>query len=209
MEYEETTREILAPEKTPQSGIIVLGRFQPFHRGHAFLVKSAIEFWEKSKHEMPLRIVIGSANKEESPHNPWTWEERKSMIETWLNCEKIDNFEMIEILPVPDIDNPPKWVLHAEKYHGKSGLLITSDEETSKLYSDSGWEVKFVEYNHRDSFEGWRVRETAKMLSTVLDEDARKKILTVTVPECIVEWLVIDDRIKRLAFLGPDVEHVG
>ena len=47
------------------------------------------------------------------------------------------------------------------------------------------------------------------MLSTVLDEDARKKILAVTMPECVVEWIVLEDRIKRLAFLGPNVEYVG
>ena len=208
-EYKEITREVLAPENIPNPGIIVLGRFQPFHRGHAFLVKSAIEVWENSNLEMPLRIVIGSANKEESPDNPWTWEERKLMIETWLKFEEIDNLELIEISPVPDINNPPKWVEHAEKYHGKSGILVTSDEVTGKLYSDSGWEVTHVDYSQRESFEGWRVRETAKMLSTVLDEDARKKILSVTIPECIVDWLVMDDRIKRLAFLGPDVEYVG
>ena len=209
MNKENLTIDIQPPENIPDSGIIVLGRFQPFHRGHAYLVKKAIEIWQDMDYKIPLRIAIGSANKEETPDNPWTWEERKEMIQEWIDSEDILHSEEIDYCPVPDIDNPPKWVKHAEKYHGKSGILVTSDENTTQLYSNSGWEVISIELDKRDSYEGWRVRETAKMLSTVLDEDARKKILAVTIPECVVEWLILDDRIKRLAFLGPNVEYVG
>ena len=209
MSEENLSKEIPPPEVVPKSGIVVLGRFQPFHRGHAYLVKCAIEKWKSMDYQIPLRIAIGSANKDNSPENPWTWDERISMIKTWIKSEKIERGEDIEYCPVPDIDNPPKWVTHAEKYHGSSGILVTSDEETSNLYSNAKWEVMNIELDRRDSYEGWKVRETAKMLSTVLDEDARKKVLAVTIPECIVEWLVIGDRIKRLAFLGPNVEYVG
>ncbi len=209
MDESDLQKEIFPPEIAPEPGIVVLGRFQPFHRGHAYLVQSAIEKWKSMEYEIPLRLAIGSANKDNSPENPWTWEERVEMIETWINSENIERYEEISCCPVPDIDDPPRWVAHAEKYHGKSGILVTSDEETAQLYSNENWEILLVDLDRRDSYEGWKVRETAKMLSTVLDEDARKKILAVTMPECVVEWIVLEDRIKRLAFLGPNVEYVG
>ena len=64
------------PEIEPVPGSIVLGRFQPFHRGHIALIEWAYE----EKESEYLRIVIGSANRPQSPENPWNWEERKEMI---------------------------------------------------------------------------------------------------------------------------------
>lgn len=53
---------------------IVIGRFQPFHNGHKFLIEQA-----KSKAKTTI-IVIGSANQSRDTRNPWTWHERSAMI---------------------------------------------------------------------------------------------------------------------------------
>ncbi|MBJ99768.1 MAG: hypothetical protein CMB48_02080 [Euryarchaeota archaeon] len=192
-----------APEHEPEPCSIVLGRFQPFHRGHVALIEWAYEQKESSL----LRIAIGSANRPQTPENPWSWEERKDMIENWK--KKVHPKWNIEIIAIPDINNPPKWVEHATQYHGKSGLLLTSDKETQKLYEKSKWKTKFFELENRDTFEGWRVRETCKMLSTVKEKDSVKQILLETIPEVVIEWLMEKDHLSRLPFLGPNVEYVG
>ena len=61
----------------------------------------------------------------------------------------------------------------------------------------------------RERFEGWRVRETARMLSTINDEDAIKMVLGESLPESIIAFLVTNDLLKRLAFLGEGGEPVG
>ena len=61
----------------------------------------------------------------------------------------------------------------------------------------------------RERFEGWRVRETARMLSTINDEDAIKMVLGESLPESIIDFLVTNDLLKRLAFLGEGGEPVG
>ena len=48
---------------------IVLGRFQPFHKGHAILVEAALALG-------PTVIAIGSSESEPSPNNPWNASER-------------------------------------------------------------------------------------------------------------------------------------
>lgn len=191
------------PEKKPSPSTVVLGRFQPFHRGHIALIEWAYQ----KKDTQSLRIAIGSSNRIISPENPWNWEERKEMIEIWKNNSYPD--WNLEIIAIPDINDPPNWVRHASKYHGDSGVLITSDEKTKILYEKENWEINFFDFHKRDTFEGWRVRETCKMLSTVNEIDSVKEILSLSIHESVVEWLVEKDRLTRLPFIGPSVEHVG
>tara|TARA_B100000287_G_scaffold434612_1_gene499566 strand:+ start:2158 stop:2346 length:189 start_codon:yes stop_codon:yes gene_type:complete len=41
--------------------MIVLGRFQPFHRGHAAMISAALEYLKKKNSDKKLRICIGSS----------------------------------------------------------------------------------------------------------------------------------------------------
>jgi len=43
-----------------EPALIVLGRFQPFHNGHAALIESALRYLEVSNSNLRLRICIGS-----------------------------------------------------------------------------------------------------------------------------------------------------
>ena len=58
---------------------IVLGRFQPFHLGHAGLVRAAVQHADGDE----VVVAIGSAQAGWEANNPWTVEERQAMIETW------------------------------------------------------------------------------------------------------------------------------
>ena len=77
------------------------------------------------------------------------------------------------------------------------------------MYEISEWPVVSTSLIKRGRFEGWRVRETARMLSTINDEDAIKMILGESIPESIIDFLIRNDQLKRLAFLGEGGEPVG
>ena len=106
----------------------------------------------KNSADSQLVLCIGSSNKPESMTNPWNYNEREEMIRSWLKNEQ--GFDNVKIVSIPDIDNPPMWVSHAEKYHGKNGSFFTSDSFSAELYSKAGWNVvKFPlekETNMRD-----------------------------------------------------------
>ena len=53
---------------------ILIGRFQPFHLGHDFLVQEALQ------HCDALMLIVGSSHRARSIKNPWTFEERCTMI---------------------------------------------------------------------------------------------------------------------------------
>ena len=194
------------PASPPVPSLVVLGRFQPFHHGHALLIKAAEEWRRLNAPELPLIITIGSSNRPESMENPWSPAERITMLNTWLNAESIGD---VGIVAVPDIEDPPNWVVHAERYHGVAGVFFTSDMPSAELYESAGWPVVMSPLEQRDSFEGWRVRETARMLSTVDDEEAVRSVLSHSIPLVVVEHLISCNALRRLAFLGEGGEPVG
>lgn len=176
---------------------VVLGRFQPFHCGHEGLVKAALGHAESDE----VVIAVGSSNAEASMRNPWSADEREAMIRAWASdaCTEADAARL-RFCHVPDINDPPAWVQHATTFHGE-GVLLTSDEDTAVLYEASGWTVVRVPLESRRDREGWRVRETARMLSTVGDDDAVRTVLGPNLPAPVIEWMIEHDALYRLSLL--------
>ena len=177
--------------------LIVLGRFQPFHNGHASMVEAALELG------LPLRICIGSSEAEQSLDNPWNAAEREQMIRAWLAGREA------EIVQVPDLGDPPNYVRHAEKFHGSSGTLFTTDSDTAELYRMADWEVIEHPLENREDWQGWRIRATLQMLSTVLEEEAVIAALSVNVPESVAKLIVDNGWQRRLFHMGTGGEPVG
>ena len=178
---------------------IVLGRFQPFHKGHEYLLNATFDFAKGNE----VVVAIGSSSKGWESNNPWTFEERKSMIESWLDA----NQKSASIVGIEDINDPPNWVNHATQFHG-TGVLVTSDEATRDLYQAANFTVEYIDLSNRESFEGWRVRQTLLMLSTVFEDEAVKSVLSATIPLPVVEWLMTNDAIFRLSTMVSGV-NVG
>ena len=152
---------------------IVLGRFQPFHKGHEHLVEAALQ-------KGPTTIAIGSSTSVQSMNNPWSVDEREAMIREWLGDREA------KIVQIADINDPPNWVEHASNFHGH-GTLVTSDEETKILYEKSDFPVEWVDLSERESYEGWRVRATLKMLSTVYEKKHKNKLCC---RQYLQRWLI-------------------
>jgi bifunctional NMN adenylyltransferase/nudix hydrolase len=57
---------------------VLIGRFQPFHNGHAALLASALE------NARQVVVVLGSSFHARSAKNPFTWQERAMMIASTL-----------------------------------------------------------------------------------------------------------------------------
>jgi len=178
---------------------IVLGRFQPFHFGHAGLIQAAVEHAGGDE----VVIAIGSAQAAWEANNPWTADERQAMIEAWAAEQGVE----LTVVQVEDINDPPNWVEHATKTHGK-GALVTSDGPTMDLYRAAGWDVHEVALSERETLEGWRVRQTVRMLSTVMDDDATREVLRTSVPAAVIEWLIENDAMFRCSTFETGV-HAG
>ena len=176
---------------------VVLGRFQPFHCGHEGVVKAALAHAEPDE----VMIAIGSSEAEASMRNPWSASEREAMIRAWAaDACSAEDATRLRYCHIPDINDPPAWVEHATAVHGE-GVLLTSDEDTAVLYEADGWTVVRVPLEARRDREGWRVRETARMLSTVGNDDAVRTVLGPNVPPAVIEWMLQHDALYRLSLL--------
>ena len=47
------------------------------------------------------------------------------------------------------------------------------------------------------------------MMSTISDPEGVRTVLSQNIPEPVVDWLIDNDAIKRLAFMGMGGEPVG
>ncbi len=191
------------------SAMIVLGRFQPFHRGHAAMISAALEHLKANGNKSHLRICIGSSEAESSLENPWNAEERERMIQTWLDSNHGTESRKTQIVQVPDLNDPPNYVRHAEKFHGTAGSIFTSDRGTADLYEEAGWEAIMMQHENRSNWQGWRVRATMQMMSTITDYEAVRAVLMESIPEAVVDFLIENDGLRRLAFMGHGGEPVG
>ena len=82
--------------------LVYIGRFQPFHKGHAVVLNRALEKAKK------VIVLVGSAHAPRSTRNPFTFDERKGFIEASLNSEARAN---VIIAPLEDIVyNDTLWV---------------------------------------------------------------------------------------------------
>ena len=195
------------PENPPPPSVVVLGRFQPFHRGHAYMLEFADSWRVKNMPNASLVVAVGSSNRPENLKNPWTHSERSEMINKWLEFSSIKDMPII--VPIPDIEDPPNWVAHAELYHGISGVFISSDIPLLDLYADSGWITVQMPMKARHELVGWRVRETARMMSTISDKDAVLEVLKPSIPVSVIKMMISKGLLKRLAFLSEGGEPVG
>ena len=57
---------------------VYIGRFQPFHKGHEYVIDEAFKIADK------VLVLVGSAYASRSIKNPFTYEERKSMLDNYL-----------------------------------------------------------------------------------------------------------------------------
>lgn len=112
---------------------IFIGRFQPFHNGHLETVR-----WILKEHKEIL-IVIGSIQESLTEKNPFTFEERRKMIEDVLVLEGIKNFK---IRGVSDHRDDLLWTKNIlGKIFKKDVVIYTGNPWTKKCFKDFGVKV--------------------------------------------------------------------
>ena len=85
---------------------VLIGRFQPFHNGHAALLNKALETAPR------VIVILGSAFASRNAKNPFTWEERAAMIGCTLNE---GTRERIRFMPMRDYYDDVRWATEAAK----------------------------------------------------------------------------------------------
>ena len=142
--------------------VLFIGRFQPFHNGHLELIRDIKDNYDE------IIIGIGSSQYSNDIINPFTFEERKLMIEKTLDENKINNYSIFEI---SDIHNYPKWVSHVESIIHDFDAIITNSPLTENLFKKKGYRVINTKLYNRKNYSGKEIRK-----KILFDEDWEKSI---------------------------------
>ena len=128
---------------------LLIGRFQPFHLGHLEALQFALSKVDK------LWVGLGSSNKPVEKNNPFSAEERKTMI-----LSSIDNSmkNKISIYFIPDLDNHVKWIEKIDTIVPKFDIVFSNDPLTDHLYSKRIINVIPIPFLNRDKLSGTNIR---------------------------------------------------
>lgn len=80
---------------------LVIGRFQPFHNGHAALLQQALAAAPR------VLVLLGSALQARTSKNPFSWEERAAMIGATLDATERAR---VSFAPLRDYYDDRRWV---------------------------------------------------------------------------------------------------
>lgn len=124
------------PVAEPLETAVLIGRFQPFHRGHEGLLRRALESAPQ------VVVVLGSAGSARTPRNPFTAAEREAMIRSTLSATENARLRFVG---QRDVWDTARWAREVrEKVQtagsGPVGLVGYRKDDTS-AYLDSfpGW----------------------------------------------------------------------
>ena len=104
---------------------LFIGRFQPFHNGHLHDIMAILKIYDE------IIIAIGSSQEKNTLENPFSYNERKQMIENVLRKNKINNFK---IYSIPDLYNDVKWVNYILKNLPKFDALYSGNDWTIRCF---------------------------------------------------------------------------
>ncbi|MCK4718202.1 MAG: nicotinamide-nucleotide adenylyltransferase [Thermoplasmata archaeon] len=129
---------------------LMVGRFQPFHKGHLGSVKHILEEFDD------VIIAIGSAQHSHTVDNPFTGGERHLMISRAMVAEGITDYFLV---PVPDINQYGLWVAHVQVLVPPFETIFSNNPLTLRLFSERGYDARPLPLYDRKRFSGKSIRK--------------------------------------------------
>ncbi len=167
---------------------VIIGRFQPFHRGHIALVKEIV------RRQGKIIIIIGSKQYSRVAENPFTSEERIRMVRKTLQGYKIP-IRDVKIYAVEDKHDAPKWTEETCALLPPNAVIYSNSEWIRELFRLRGFCLaEFVKFNFEE-FNGTAIRTklyagqdwkpyvpygTKQVIEEILHRGLIDKLITIT-----------------------------
>lgn len=162
--------------------IAMIARWKPLHLGQAAVIRGLCAAAGQ------VTLGIGSSNRYNA-RNPFTLAETEEMLQIALAGR-----ENVSVIPVPDLDDGPRWRLMVREILGDDlDLFVTDNPYVANLLAEFyriERPVAFVPLNERIRVNGTMVREAI----------ARAEDWQALIPPEIAEYIStrqLDERIRR------------
>lgn len=130
---------------------LVIGRFQPLHNGHVFLIQKALEVCDE------VIIGIGSSNITDK-NNPFSFHIREKMIELFIKDQNLQR-RIPEIVDIPDHPSDEEWLEITKKRVGDFDVSFGDNDWVNGIFETAGIKVIRTGFHNRVELEGWKIRE--------------------------------------------------
>lgn len=165
--------------------VVFIGRFQPLHLGHTQVIDTALSM---APH---VAVLIGSPNQPRTSKNPWTYDERKHMID---NRYALEN-DRVWTYPLPDQKyNDQLWATEVQRLvqdacerirrrgfrDPKKIALIGHNKDDSSYYLKMFPQWELIDHEMNDHINATDLRE-------IIFEGRSLKYLEGVLPPCVLE----------------------
>lgn len=130
---------------------LVIGRFQPFHLGHKYLIERSLEICGN------IIIGIGSSNISDAK-NPYSYIERKKFIQEFIKEEGIEK-HVIKIVSIPDHPDDTIWLSRLIDKTGKIDASIGDNAWVNGIFERANVPVVKIGLFKRRTLEGTKIRK--------------------------------------------------
>ncbi len=166
---------------------VLIGRFQPFHNGHEFLVHRVLEQADS------LLIIMGSCFAARNLRNPWTFAEREQMIRAALPARLQDR---VRICGIPDVYySDGEWVALVHKVvdshvpEATEVCLFGHTKDASSYYLKLFPYWSYAELPNHEGLSATPIREALLASAHSKVRDLLEDVLAPTLPEGVKHWL--------------------
>lgn len=200
--------------KKPYDLVVYIGRFQPFHEAHAHTINYAGKNLADN-----ILVIVGSKNSPRTPKNPFTFTERKSMIEHSIQLKSlkvvgVGDYVYDDSLWIKEVGNIVNE--YAKKNNLKKIAVIGYDKDHSSYYLNYFPQWTFVPIEaypeHGETIDATKIRDLYfkgdfSFIKSVLPERVSNFVLgyfahTDEYQQLKEEWEFIQDY-KRMWSVAP------
>lgn len=173
----------------PYDIIVLIGRFAPFHLGHASLLSRALQL---APHVI---VLLGSAARPRSIKNPWTTAERAVMIQHSF----ADDAHRIHCLPLKDrLYNDQQWV---------QDVQAAVQQQAKQLLGDKPLKIGLIGYHkdqsayYLDMFPQWGLIESANVAGGISATDIRNYLFSAPAMDAVEgHWMQIEGAVPPAVY---------
>lgn len=165
---------------------LLIGRFQPFHNGHAKLVREIVDEVDE------LVFGIGSAGDSHTVRNPFTAGERIMMATKSLEAMPVDT--TVYTVPIEDLNRNSVWVSHVKSISPRFDIAYSNNPLVIQLFIEADVEVRQTPMFNRNILKGSEIREMM-----VEGEDWQSHV-----PEAVVEVVDEINGIQRIQAISRE-----
>lgn len=131
---------------------LIVGRFQPFHNGHLYLLRTALQIADQ------IVIAVGSSNSTDQDNNPLSFSARRALLEKVVAHEGWQT-KVKKIVASPDFPSDEVWLRTLLENVGEFEVAVGNNDWTNGVLSQAGYDIVEIPLLKREEFQGTYIRQ--------------------------------------------------